>query len=100
MPSLCPTHLNCATGPEWISRSATSQPVAQVTPPSPRRRKSGFWLGALLVLVVVMGAVWLAGSLSDQGLKGNPAMNPGTPPMSGMEQNMPDMNDGAPPSVP
>lgn len=70
-----------------------------MTPPPPRRGRSSFWLGALLVLAAVLGAAWLAGSLSDRGLTGNPAMNPGMPPMPGMgQQTMPGMGGASPPA--
>ncbi|WP_272976218.1 hypothetical protein [Deinococcus geothermalis] len=70
-------------------------------PPRPRRARSTFWLGALLLLAVILGSAWLARSLSDRGLSGNPAMNPGMPPMPGMtQQDMPGMQNGMPPSSP
>ncbi|WP_216329211.1 hypothetical protein [Deinococcus aestuarii] len=71
-----------------------------MTSPRPRRRRGGPWLAAALVLAAVLGAAWLAQSLSDRGLTGNPAMNPAMPSMPGMDhENMPGM-DGAPPTTP
>lgn len=73
-----------------------------MTPPPRRPRpRSTFWLGALLVLAVTLGSAWLARSLSDRGLTGNPAMNPAMPPMPGMtRQDSPGMGGSTPPAAP
>lgn len=72
-----------------------------MTPPPPRRRaRSTFWLGALLVLTVILGSAWLARSLSDRGLTGNPAMNPGMPGMNMDQPSMPGMGDSTQPAPP
>lgn len=58
--------------------------------PQSRRIRSTFWLGALLVLAVLVGSAWLAGSLSDRSLITAPAMDPSLPSMPGIDhENMP-----------
>ncbi|BDP44548.1 hypothetical protein DAETH_45170 (plasmid) [Deinococcus aetherius] len=69
-----------------------------MTSPRPRRGRSGAWLAAALLLATVLGAAWLARSMSDRGLTGNPAMNPGMPGMS--QQNMPGMGGAPAPATP
>ena len=68
-------------------------PGIPVTPSPPHRGRSGFWWGALLVLSAVLGAAWLADSMSDRGLITTPAMDPSTPSMPGMDhETMPGMS--------
>lgn len=88
------THIRCLF-------HSSSQPGTAVTPSPSRRRRSSFWLGALLVLAAVLGAAWLANSMSDRGLITTPAMDPRMPPMPGMDhETMPGMRGGASPSSP